>query len=629
VRVHRERTGPAVSPRLFSNFLEHLGGAIYQGLWANVVYNPQFAADKQGRLLLWSRDAGAEWTEDGLEGRSVRLEDGASVSQLVSMPVHRQRRYAGGLWARAEGGTPRITVSLLRPDKPAVFASQSLRPSARGWERIPLEILVPENALEKGEAARLRIACSGGTIRLDMVELFPADHVDGMDPDVLAAARALRIELLRWPGGNFVSGYRWRDGIGPRERRPTRPNPAWWGLETHHFGTDEFMRLCRAIGARPQICVNAGDGTPEEAAAWVQYCNGSVDTPMGRLRAANGHPEPYAVRVWEIGNELYGDWQIGHTDAAGNAERFVRFRRAMLAADPAIEIIATGKGDEFSEDGLARVDAWNEALLDAAKRDGRPPEHLSLHPLVPLPADLGRHSYEEVYQSAMAHPQWWWQSYVPRLKRQIQQRFGPHARTRIALSEWGIIVGGPGWLRFPNHDHQSGSVYAGLFLNALLRVADVVEIANVTALMHGGGIKRPGGVVYVDPMWHVQRMYGQARPERLAAVEVAGPCEDVPARGRLPAVSAVPFLDVVAARRGSATLLFVTNRDARSPRRAEIDLGFAPRSVHIETLAGDARQGNDPKNPRRIAPRRQRLAASGHVLSHNFPPCSVSVLTVE
>ena len=112
----------------------------------------------------------------------------------------------------------------------------------------------------------------------------------------------VRLPMLRFPVGNFVSGYHWRDGIGPVDQRPILPNPAWPIIEWNDVGTDEWLQLCNLVGCEPLICVNAGDGTPQEAADWVAYCNSGTETPMGALRAANGRVQPYNVRRWEIGN---------------------------------------------------------------------------------------------------------------------------------------------------------------------------------------------------------------------------------------------------------------------------------------------------------------------------------------
>jgi len=622
-------SAPPISPRIFSNFLEHLGGAVYDGLWANVLQNPRFGADKRGRLANWRLVNGAMWNKPANLLPSITMPEGAYALQLANLPVHRQREYHGTVWAEGLVGQPAtLEVSLRREDKPTVIAATRVEVKAGSLGERRFTVLVPDNALATAEACEVRVAVVAGSAIVSMVELFPADSVDGVDPDVLRAAKDLRIELLRWPGGNFVSGYHWRDGVGPQINRRTVPNPAWAGLETHHFGTDEFMAFCRRIGAKPQICVNAGDGTPEEAAAWVEYCNGGPETSMGRLRAANGHKAPYNVRVWEIGNELYGEWQIGHTDPAGNAARFVRFRDAMLKADPTIEIIATGKGDEFTGGGLQRDADWNARVLDAATaRGAKPPRYISLHPLVPLPGALGRKwSYDDVYASAMAHPQWWSDSYIPSLHKQVTSHAGANGRVEVAATEWGIIVGGPSWLQYPNHDEQSGAVYAALFFHAMFRRADFVGLSNVTALMHGGGIKRPNSVVFVDPMYHVERMYGVARPKRLLPVDVRGPGYDVPERASLPAVSNVPWLDILAAEGNGNKWLFIVNRDNSAKRTARFTLPSAPHALELTTLAAAPRDRNTREQPNHVHPTTSQLHADGRSLKVSFAPCSVNVI---
>jgi len=618
----------AVPRRLFSNFLEHLGGSIYQALWANVVYNPQFEAERDGRLAQWTLE-GAEWVEDGVAGRCVRLQSGARVRQEVALPVHRQLRYRGTVWVRSVRGRAPALILRVQDMAGRVICSATVRAGGTRWQPRRFEMHVPEGALRRGQTAHLTLEVAAGILDADMLELFPADAVDGMDPEVVAIARDLRIELLRWPGGNFASGYHWRNGVAPREKRPTVPNPAWPGLETHHFGTDEFMSFCRRIGAKPHICINAGNGSPEEAAAWVEYCNGGPETQMGALRAANGHPAPYNVRVWEIGNELYGEWQIGHTDAAGNAKRYVEFRRAMLAVDPSIEIIATGRGDLYVGDGLEQQKAWNTALLKAAQAAEGLPQYLSIHPLVPLPSGLGqRHSYEEIYLSAVAHPLWWTERFLPEAKKLLAQ-YGGLATPRLAVTEWGIIVGGRDWREYPNHDTQSGAVYAGLFYHALMRSGGVAEIANVTALMHGGSIRKHRGVVYVTPMIHVQRMYGNAKPARLVPIAVSGPAYDVPRRGFLPEVRDVPWVDAVMAQARGQWYLYLVNRDPAGSRDVEAVLPRNVREAEAEGLWGDPRAGNDVDRPDLIAVQRIAVEVQGETLRMRLPAACVAVVRIR
>ncbi len=183
----------------------------------------------------------------------------------------------------------------------------------------------------------------------------PLADSDGERKDVLEAARALRVTQLRWPGGNFSSGYHWRDGIGPKADRPARYDLAWFQTESNHYGTDEFITTCRKLNTEPYICVNMGTGTLDEAARWVEYCNHPSGTYISDLRKKYGHAEPYNVKYWGLGNEIWGDWQIGHKNAEDYAKAAVEFAKVMKWEDPRIKLIACGNGDP----------SWDRTVLDA------------------------------------------------------------------------------------------------------------------------------------------------------------------------------------------------------------------------------------------------------------------------
>jgi alpha-N-arabinofuranosidase len=182
---------------------------------------------------------------------------------------------------------------------------------------------------------------------------------EGFRTDVLAAVRELGVSNVRWPGGNFVSGYHWTDGIGPVGARPRRPELAWHSEESNRFGTDEFMAWCGTAGVEPVLCLNMGTGTLDEALAWVEYCNGSGDTYWANQRRANGHAEPYGVRYWGLGNEMYGDWQIGQRTAAEYATQAKQWAKALKYLDPSIRLVSCGQ---------TGVDDWDRVVIDALAR---------------------------------------------------------------------------------------------------------------------------------------------------------------------------------------------------------------------------------------------------------------------
>ncbi len=408
------RSSYRVNPLLFGKFTEHLGHNIYNGIDAQILMNPTFGkwAFSSGDSLVdggvqMESDLGKIATQIERNGRWLRLpnpsllldgyKDGAAfgwmrigskdvvllspdvgstgdraqrvevlsasdqipqgIMQYIYLPLHRTRKYQYRMVARAtKPGYVLLSIHSPGPGgrvgEELAFARISLQREytmTQGSLEIP-----PEKAVVPDGLVVFTITSySPVNIVVDRALLYPEDHVNFADPDVIRFYRESHLPIMRWPGGNFVSGYHWKDGVGNLYERRTLVNPAWGGLEYNLFGTDEFVSLCRAIGCQPMICVNAGEGSPREAASWVEYCNGSKETRMGRLRAENGHPEPYGIKYWEVGNELYGRWQIGWTTPPGYADRYDQFYDAMKRADPSIEVLACG--DKTYQEGQ-----WND-----------------------------------------------------------------------------------------------------------------------------------------------------------------------------------------------------------------------------------------------------------------------------
>ena len=700
-----QQAAAPVNPNIFGNFIEHLGGVVYQALWSQVLLNPNLERIEPRDTLpdAWQKSGAASWQADGyrspmyirlgpdtkkttsasfapnsgnalpaaliasenanvataerrrsgdaltLTGWKQSLPRPSTLWQHVSLSAQRATHYNVTLIARAPKGIGKIRVALVREKEGnreqetgnrAASPSSLIPVSQPDWQAFRCTLVVPKSITPEENLWRFVITHEDGqAVDVDQVEMFPNDSVDGFDPDILGRTRVWGVPLLRYPGGNFASGYNWQDGVGPHANRPTRRNPAWGGIEPNHVGTHEFMTFARLVGAAPQLTVNAGDGTPQEAADWVRYCNApATNDKWGRMRAANGATKPFGVKIWEVGNELYGGWQIGHAQAQENANRFVRFRDAMLTADPTLRLIATGKGDEFTPAGQKRDDAWNDALLQAAAKDGgRAPDWISLHPLVPLPDYAKGATYDEQLESALAHPAYLDNTLIPDVISHIEAVEGANARTRIAITEWGIIVGGAEWQSGPNHDTLSGAIYNALALNAMLRHSDWVTLANMTALLHGGGIKKWEGIVYVDPQYYTQQMYTLAHPHAPVATTTTGPGRDVPARGQMPAVKDVPDVDVFAARTRNARKLvvFAVNRhqsEAR-PLRLQVD-HFQTQKVSATILTADHPQArNTLESPNAVEPRPLDVPAwptePGTDWQISIPPHSLVVLTLE
>lgn len=177
----------------------------------------------------------------------------------------------------------------------------------------------------------------------------PLSSPDGYRLDVLSALRDLDIPVVRYPGGNFVATYNWTDGIGPRDRRPKRPELAWLGIEPNTFGTDEFMHWLSVLSegkderVEPYLCLNFGTGTLTEALAWVEYCNGTRDTYWANKRRENGHAEPYNVKYWALGNEVWGPWQVEQMTKEDYAKKAAQWAKALRLLDPNLVLILCGQ----------------------------------------------------------------------------------------------------------------------------------------------------------------------------------------------------------------------------------------------------------------------------------------------
>ena len=383
--------------------------------------------------------------------------------------------------------------------------------------------------------ARFAILFTGsGTVWIDHVSLMPGDARETVRADVMEKVAALAPAFIRWPGGNVAQDYHWQWAIGPRDQRPPWVNLAWKNeIEPGDFGTDEFIRFARAAGAEPSITVNVeGRGaTAEEAAAWVEYCNAPPSSRYGAARARNGHPEPYAVKYWEIGNEIFGDWVRGHTDAATYARHFDRYVAAMRAVDRSIQVIAVGDNDL----------RWDRTVLQSARERV---DFLAVHHY------YGGRDMDGDLRNLLARPLHYerWYADLDAVLRDLPL----DRRPRLAVNEWGLDL--------PEQQQYSiaAALYAARLMNVFERRSDLIAMSAVSDLVNGwpgGIIQAASDAVFVTPIYLVNRLYAaHAGAERLA-VSVAGPAFSTTREG-----NDVPALDVVASYDG-----------ARGPRQRPVN----------------------------------------------------------
>ena len=232
----------------------------------------------------------------------------------------------------------KVTVSLIWGEGSNQKSSVILDPLENNYKKYNFSFLCNENS----NNARLEIKGLGaGTVTIGAVSLMPDDNIDGFRSDVIKLLKGLNSGIYRW-GGNFISGYNWRDGVGDQDQRPPKYEYAWEALEDNDVGTHEMIKFAELIGVELSLTVNAGFGDAYSAAKWVEYVNGGNTTPMGKLRAENGHPSPFNIKYWCVGNESYGFWQLGHTNLKNHIIKHRMFAEKMLEVDPTIKLVASG-----------------------------------------------------------------------------------------------------------------------------------------------------------------------------------------------------------------------------------------------------------------------------------------------
>jgi alpha-L-arabinofuranosidase len=308
-----------MSTYIYGQLLVHPGRCIYGGVWAEMLtdrkfFHPLAEGESPWSILGEPRSTAMTTSKAFVGAHSPEFElDGASGPSGLSqagLGVVAGARYTGRVVLAGGSEAGPIEVSLVWGAGPSGRQTVTIPTFDERYRPFPIAFTAGASTDE----ARLEIAGRGkGRFRIGTASLMPANNVEGFRADVLALLRELDAPVYRWPGGPFAGGYDWRDGVGERDRRPPRKNPAWKAVEHNDVRIHEFMALCRLVGAEPYIGVNSGPDDAASAAAQVEYVNGAANTPMGAQRALNGSQAPFNVRWWPVGNEMYGEWTFRYT----------------------------------------------------------------------------------------------------------------------------------------------------------------------------------------------------------------------------------------------------------------------------------------------------------------------------
>ncbi|MEU0456533.1 alpha-N-arabinofuranosidase [Streptomyces sp. NPDC006129] len=429
----------------------------------------------------------------------------------------------------------------------------------------------------------------------------PAADADGLRQDVLELVRELGVTTVRYPGGNFVSGYRWEDSVGPREERPARLDLAWKSTETNEFGLSEFMGFCAKTGMEPMMAVNLGTRGVEDAVRLLEYCNHPGGTELSDRRIAHGDKEPFGIRMWCLGNEMDGPWQTGHKTPEEYGRLAAETARAMRQVDPGLELVACGS----SSSSMPTFAAWESTVLQAAYDLV---DYVSLHAY-----------YEETdgdrdsFLASAVDMEHFIESVVATCDH-VRARLKAAKRIDLSFDEWNVW-----YQKRPNPHHVedwqqaprlledvytvTDAVVFGSLLIALLRHADRVTAASLAQLVNviAPIMTEPGGAAWRQTTFYPFAQASAYGRGRVLRVEVDSPTYPTARFGEVPLLHATAVMDD---ETGDITV-FAVNRGQTDTLPLRIDLRGAGDHTLVEHLVladSDPEAANTADRPDRVTP---------------------------
>jgi alpha-N-arabinofuranosidase len=515
VMIDASKTGTPISEHIYGQFLEHGGDIVNTGIWSELLVDRKFyypvaktaptpppvmgnaAGNPRMRRTptrWWSpvgdedavtMDTTQPYTGDQTPKVKLDAKQPRGLTQ-AGIAVRKGKAYTGRIVLAGSPGAT-VKVTLIWGKEATDRQTMTLRPLSAAYRKFPLRF----TAAADTDDAQLEITATGaGTLHVGAVSLMPADNINGFRPEVVAALKQLRFGVLRFPGGNFISSYEWRYAVGDIDKRPPIFDPVWHAVQPNDVGTDEFLTLCRLLGVDPYITVNAGFGDAWSARELVEYTNGPATTPMGKWRAENGHPAPYGVKLWGVGNEPWGDYQMGAMSLPQFEVKHNLFAKAMRQVDPSIKLIAGGAMPDVMEgadqakringqyvpDYLSAADWSGQMLLNCLDNIDMLSEHyyasgtehtdMKLGKKVPIDPPL---SFIEWQRAPAVQVRAKYEHYQEYLKRIPGLRAKP---VPVAIDEWAYFGGIP-------NSYKAVPAYAWAF-HEMFRHSDVFQLGAVT-----------------------------------------------------------------------------------------------------------------------------------------------------
>ncbi|MBI1258180.1 MAG: alpha-N-arabinofuranosidase [Chloroflexi bacterium] len=455
----------------------------------------------------------------------------------------------------------------------------------------------------------------------------PHADANGLRTDVIAALRELNFRAMRYPGGNFLSGYRWEDGVGPKDKRPRRRDLAWQSTETNQFGTNEFIEYCKAINTAPMLAVNMGTASIQDAANLVEYCNAPVGTQYADLRASHGYHDPYGVKYWCIGNEMDGPWQIGHLEADDYGKKAREAAKMMRWHDPSIQLVSCGSSNAT----MPTYPEWDRVVLErcwdvvnyhsmhyyASNVDDDTTSFLALsaelEAFVDTLSGVLRYVKAKNRSNHDVFLQWdeWNVWYKARLGRHVEGAWteAPHLIEEVYNLEDALVV--------------------AQWMNVFLRKADVLKIACLAQVVNViAPILTTKDALLKQSIYYPFMIFSRLAAGASLDVAVKAPMHETAKFGDMPLIDVSASYDEAS----GASAIFLVNRSQTDS--LTVDLHWqdrAPKNIGtVHQVAGtDPKAANSFENPNQIVA--TQVAApklDGQTASITLPPLSFTAVEV-
>ena len=439
-------------------------------------------------------------------------------------------------------------------------------------------------------------------------------NADGFRKDVIVATKNLGVSVVRWPGGNFVSGYHWQDGIGPKESRPKRKDLAWGDIETNEVGTDEFMKFAQAAGVEPYFCVNMGTGSLDEARNWVEYCNAKQGLYYSDLRAKNGHPEPYKIKYWGLGNEMDGEWQIGHKSAEDYSKYALEAAKMMKWSDDSIKLIASGSSN-YVRDWAE----WDRTVLNSLHDYI---DYISLHHYA------SNHDRDHNKFMAVTLPVENAIRITEGIINEVRSKYKMKKPIYIAFDEYNVWYRAWNDQKLEEHYNMQDALVVAMYLNVFVRNAHIVKMANMAQLVNViAPMMITNGKLWMQPIYYPLQLFAQNCKGQ--SLQTLVQCD----RYNAGDYKQVPFLDVTSVYNDAAQEIIVNVVNRHESKSIETTLtnqfGKLASKASVSEVNSASLQDENNEKDQKVKANSKEINVAGDSFTYVFPAHSFTQIRIK